>query len=110
MEKKKTMVHFIPITKARINLGEVVRRVYLNQEYFILEKGGIPVAGITPVSKIMDADELEDYLDVHNPKMQKQIKESYEAYLRGEVRPAREFLDELKKESQNEVTKGKENK
>jgi antitoxin (DNA-binding transcriptional repressor) of toxin-antitoxin stability system len=99
------MVHVIPITKARVNLGEVVRRVYLNKEYFILEKGGIPVAGITPLSKIMDADELEDYLEVHDPKMKKQIKEGYEAYKRGETRDGREFLAELKREFKKEKTK-----
>src|SRR6266566_3373867 len=37
-------VHHLPITKARINLGQVVRRVVRNKEYFILEKDGIPVA------------------------------------------------------------------
>ena len=36
------MVHYLPITKARINLGQVVRRVVRNKEYFILEKDGIP--------------------------------------------------------------------
>ena len=40
------MVHRLPITKARINLGQVVKRVHVNKEYFILEKDGIPVAGI----------------------------------------------------------------
>jgi hypothetical protein len=33
----------------------VVRRADLNLEYYIVEKGGIPVAGI------MSVDELEDY-------------------------------------------------
>ena len=40
------MIHRIPITKARINLGQVVRRVRVNKEYFVLEKDGIPVLGI----------------------------------------------------------------
>ena len=40
------MVHRLPITQARINLGQVVRRAHVNKEYFILEKDGIPVAGI----------------------------------------------------------------
>jgi len=52
----KPMIHRLPITKARINLGSVVRRIHLNKEYVILEKGGIPIAGM------MDIDELEDYL------------------------------------------------
>ena len=48
------MVTRIPITKARINLGQLAKRAHLNNEYFILEKDRIPVIGI------MDADELED--------------------------------------------------
>ena len=53
--KPKMTVHRIPITEARINLGQVARRAHLNGECFILEKDGIPIAGI------IDVDELEDY-------------------------------------------------
>ena len=42
----------LPITKARINLGDIAKRAHVKGEYFILEKDGIPVIGI------MDADEL----------------------------------------------------
>ena len=59
------MVHYLPITKARINLGQVVRRVVRNKEYFNLEKDGIPVAGI------LGADELEDYLELQNPALRR---------------------------------------
>ena len=83
---------YMPITKARVNLGAVVRRVHLNKEYVILEKGGITVAGI------MDADELEDYLEVHDPKVQAQIRKSTEEYRAGKGRPAEEFLAELLRE------------
>ncbi|MBI4459391.1 MAG: type II toxin-antitoxin system Phd/YefM family antitoxin [Acidobacteria bacterium] len=85
-------VSYMPITEARVNLGAVVRRVRVNKEYIILEKGGIPVAGI------MDADELEDYLEIHDPKVQAQIEKSTRAYLAGKSRPARKFLAELEKE------------
>ena len=84
----------MPITKARVNLGAVVRRVHLNKEYVILEKGGIPVAGL------MDADELEDYLEIRDPQVQAQIRKSTEAYLAGKSRPAREFLAELQRENE----------
>ena len=80
----------MPITKARINLGAVVRRVHLDKEYIILEKGGIPVVGL------MDADELEDYLEVHDPKVQRFIRKSHEEYLAGKGRPAEELLAELR--------------
>ena len=89
----KRKVSVMPITKARINLGAVVRRVHLNKEYIILEKGGIPVVGI------MDADELEDYLEVHDPKVQRFIRKSHEEYLAGKSRPAEEFLAELRAET-----------
>ncbi|MBI4469185.1 MAG: type II toxin-antitoxin system Phd/YefM family antitoxin [Acidobacteria bacterium] len=85
------MLHRIPITKARINLGQVARRAHVDKEYFILEKDGIPVAGI------MDADELEDYLELRDPKVREHIRKSNEEYLAGKSRPLEEFLAELKK-------------
>lgn len=82
-------VSHMPITKARVNLGAVVRRVHLNKEYVILEKGGIPVAGL------MDADELEDYLEVHDTAMQRQIEKSNADIRAGRVRRAEELLEEF---------------
>lgn len=86
------MIHRIPITKARINLGQLVRRVHLRKEYFILEKGGIPVAGI------IDVDELEDYLELQNPELKAQIREGYETYLKGNTRELKDFVAELEGE------------
>ena len=88
--KPNPMVHHIPITKARINLGQVVRRAHLNNEYFILEKDGIPIAGILDIAK------LEDYLELQKPELKKQIRKGYEAYQRGETRTAKAFLKELR--------------
>jgi antitoxin (DNA-binding transcriptional repressor) of toxin-antitoxin stability system len=86
----KSVVHRIPLTRARINLGQVVRRVHMNREYFILEKDGIPVAGI------MNVDEMEDYLEMLDPGIRKQIEKSSAEYRRGEARDAREFIAELR--------------
>lgn len=85
------MIHHLPITKARVNLGQVVRRAHVNKEYFILEKDGIPVAGI------LDADELEDYLELQNPAIRDQIRKSHEDYLAGKARPAELLLAELQR-------------
>lgn len=98
-KKAARKVSRMPITKARINLGAVVRRVHLNKEYIILEKGGIPVAGL------MAAEELEDYLETHDSKVQAQIRKSTEEYLAGKSRPAREFLAELRRGKRNPVKK-----
>ena len=91
MAKKaaKPMVTNIPITKARINLGALVKRVHLNKEYFILEKDGIPVAGL------MNIDEFEDYLELQDPKVREHIRKSNQEYLAGKSRPMEEFLAEL---------------
>ena len=89
-KKTGVMIHRLPITKARINLGEVARRVHVNKEYFILEKDGIPVAGI------MDAEELEDYLELHDPKVRSHIQKSTAAYRTGKSRLARELVAELR--------------
>ena len=88
------MVQHLPLTKARINLGAIVKRVHLNKEYFILEKDGIPVAGL------MDIDEFEDYLELQDPKVREHIRKNNEEYLAGKSRPYRAFLAELKREEQ----------
>ena len=93
------MVHHLPITKARINLGQVVRRVHLNKEYVILEKDGIPVAGL------MDADELEDYLELRDPKMKRIIAQSARDVRAGRTRPASALLDEFRKADAAKKTK-----
>jgi PHD/YefM family antitoxin component YafN of YafNO toxin-antitoxin module len=89
-KKSAKTVHCIPMTKARINLGQVVRRVHVNKEYFILEKDGIPVVGI------MDADELEDYLELQDPEIQRQIEKSNEDIRAGRTRPAEELLAKIR--------------
>lgn len=91
------MITAIPLTKARINLGAIIKRVRLNKEYFILEKDGIPVAGI------MDIDEFEDYLELQDPKMQEHIRKSNEEYLAGKSRPYTEFLAELQVEERHKT-------
>ncbi len=94
----KPMISHIPITEARVNLGAVVKRVHLKGEYFILEKDGIPVAGL------MSVDELEDYLELRDPRVIKQIAQSKKDYDAGRSRSAWGLLDELKSAR---VAKGK---
>lgn len=83
------MVTRVPLTKARINLGSLIKRVHLGKEYIILEKDGIPVAGL------MDVDELEDYLELRDPKVRRHIRKSTEEYLAGKSRPMDEYLAEV---------------
>jgi len=91
--RTRLVIHRIPITQARINLGQVARRAHINKEYFILEKDGIPVAAI------MNVDELEDYLELKNPAVIQQIRKSYQAYRRGKASEAGKFLQKLRTSS-----------
>jgi hypothetical protein len=86
----KTVVHRLPLTKARVNLGQVVRRVHVNREFFILEKDRIPVVGL------MHVDDLEDYLEMQNRSVQERAQTSAAEYRRGEARSAHAFPAELK--------------
>jgi hypothetical protein len=65
-----TIINRVPITKARINLGQIARRAHNSNEYFILEKDGIPVIGI------MAASELEEYLAKRDPSVKAAIAAS----------------------------------
>ena len=88
--KSSPMVQRLPITQARINLGALVKRIRLTNEYVILEKDGIPIAGV------MNIDEFEDYLELRDPKVRAHIRASSAEYLAGKSRPAEEFLKELR--------------
>lgn len=88
------------LTEARQNLGQLARRVHNDKEIFILEKDGIPVAGL------LDVDELEDYLDLHDPEIVSSIKQAREDYLAGRTRPAEELLRELETENTKAAPKG----
>jgi len=85
------MITRIPITKARTNLGSIVKRAKIAKEYFILEKDGYPVAGI------MDIDEFEDYLDIHDAQVKKHIAKSYSEYKAGRAKPATVLLKTIRR-------------
>ena len=85
-KKAAGLVNRLPISQARVNLGAVAKRAHVGGEYFILEKDGIPVIGI------MDADELEDYLELRNRKVKRQIAGSNADVRAGRIRPASALL------------------
>ncbi|HUT75995.1 MAG TPA: hypothetical protein VM221_14305 [Armatimonadota bacterium] len=82
----------MPMTKARINLGSLVRGVRVDGDVVVLEKDGIPVAGL------IDIDALEDYLEATDPALRRRIRATMKAYQSGRGRPARELLEELRAE------------
>ncbi len=95
----KRKIYRLPMTRARIKLGEVVRRAHIDKHYFILEKDGIPLVGI------MDIDEFEDYLETRaeqeDPELQKQIRAGFKAYKLGRIKTSEEFFASLKSKKQS---------
>ena len=86
----------IPLTEARRNLGAIVERLHTGKERFILEEDGLPVAAL------VDIDEFEDYLELHDSEVKKAIAKSREEHLAGKSRPAAELLRELEDEEERE--------
>ena len=94
-------VNRLPISKARVNLGQVAKRAHVGGEYFILEKDGIPVIGI------MDADELEDYLELKNARVNRQIKGSNADIAARRVKPASALLATASRNGVGSSTRGR---
>ena len=84
------MIHHLPITEARRNLGGLVRRLHKKGEYFVLVKDGIPVAAL------MDPDELDDYLDLQDPAIRKTLTQGERDAQHGKGRDGHALLAELR--------------
>lgn len=80
----------IPTTYAKTHFGELIRRVQVGKEYIIVEQDGLPVLGI------LDADELEDYLDLHDETLKTQIRRGYQEYQEGKAHPVEEVLSKAR--------------
>jgi prevent-host-death family protein len=65
------MMRLIPASKAKNNFGEVIKRVYENEECQIIERGGIPVAAIVSMS---DLERLYPEKVKELPRVEKGIK------------------------------------
>jgi prevent-host-death family protein len=96
---QRFMVKTLPITKARINFGELVRKVHTGKDRFVIEKGGIPVVAI------IDIEEFEDFLEImaeqNDPELQTQIREGWQEYKAGKTRSLDEALSSLDAEDSN---------
>ncbi|MBI4248048.1 MAG: type II toxin-antitoxin system Phd/YefM family antitoxin [Elusimicrobia bacterium] len=46
------MTHTITALKARQNLGEMLNRVWLKHDEFIIERGGKPMAAVIPIDRL----------------------------------------------------------
>ena len=86
---KAIRVRHLSLAQARASLNKIVQQSHGKGEYFFVGKQGAPVLGI------MDAEEMEDYLELRDPNIRRRIQKSNEEYLAGKSRPFEEFLAEL---------------
>ena len=89
LARNKQTIRAVPISKAKISLNSLVKRVHRDHEYLILKDNG------TPLAAVLDIDEFEDYLELNEPKVRRDIEQSTKEFREGKGRPAREFLAEL---------------
>ncbi|OFW27801.1 MAG: hypothetical protein A3H27_09400 [Acidobacteria bacterium RIFCSPLOWO2_02_FULL_59_13] len=89
---KAIRVRHLSLTEARASLNKIVQQSHGKGEYFFVGKNGAPVIGI------MAAEELEDYLELRDPKVQEKIQKSNEDIRAGRTRPAARLLEEARKE------------
>ncbi len=92
MSNPKQTIRSVQISKAKSSLNSLVKRVHRDHEYLILKDNG------TPLAAVMDIDEFEDYLELNDPKVQRDIVQSTKEFREGKGRPTREFLAELEEE------------
>lgn len=102
--KYAPVVNRLSFAKVQTELGKVARRAHRNKEYFIVEEDGAPVIGI------MDADELEDYLELRDPVVQRHIRESNEDVRAGRTRPAEQLLAEIRASTRSTTSRARKNR
>lgn len=86
MAKRAPQITRIAAAQAKARFNEIIRRVTEDREYIVIERDGTPVLGI------LDADELEDYLDLHDEALKEQIRQGYREYQAGRTRPVERVL------------------
>ena len=92
VSKPKQTIRAVQISQAKGSLGSLVKRVHRDKEYVILKDNG------TPLAAVMDIDEFEDYLELNDPKVRRDIEQSTKEFREGKGRPGRELLTELEEE------------
>ena len=64
-ERRDAVITHVGLSEARARLGAVIRRVHVDKEYVVLQRGGEPVAAL------VDIDDFEDLLELRDPEVQR---------------------------------------
>ncbi|MDP3785194.1 MAG: type II toxin-antitoxin system prevent-host-death family antitoxin [bacterium] len=82
------MVKTLSIQEAQNKLPGIVKKLR-SGDFVVVEKQGKPIAGI------VDFEDMEDFLELNNESLQKQIRKGYKEFKVGKAIPARTFLKTL---------------
>lgn len=86
------MVKTLSLEKAKTDLPNIVEKLQ-SGDFVIVQKNGRPVAGI------VDVDDMEDFVELQNPLLKKQITKGYAEFKAGKTISTRSFLKYLKRVS-----------
>ena len=50
--KSKNRIRLVPASEAKNNFGEMIKRVYENEETQVIERAGLPVAAVVTISDL----------------------------------------------------------
>lgn len=78
----------IPASIARTQLGSLLKEVAGKRSRFIITKSGKPLAALFSVS------ELDDILEELDAEFQKDLKDAYAEYCKGEALTLKQYLKE----------------
>lgn len=95
MKPRKPMITSIPVSKARLKLGELTNKVFRRENIYILSKSGLPVAAIVNMEEFSKLDVIkEDELNsiVRNMAREAERKGISEKKLEGMMEETREQI------------------
>lgn len=84
------MTRTLSLEKAAETLPSIVEKLR-SGDFVVVERNGKPVAGI------VDANDMEDFIDTKNKVLKLQIKKGYNEFKKGKTAPARALLMALKR-------------
>ncbi len=84
------MIKTISIKEAKKDLPNIIEKLQ-SGNYVILQKNGQLVAGL------LDADNMEDFLELQNSTLKNQIKKGYQEFKKSKTVAGRVFLQSLLK-------------
>lgn len=95
MKRNNQSVRIVPASQAKNNFGEMLKRVYENDEPQIIERAGMPVAAIISISDFQQfyPQHVKSQPSLNEHAKRLQAAQRMNAYL-DKLRPASAHLDE----------------